>query len=92
MIREQVILASNGQVVLFINSPKPNYYKQTSLALPLPEMPNNPACPVAVLKRVFRICLSQLGSDPVFTCLTTLDPRPLKYGQFIKALRDVLEH
>lgn len=59
--RDQVVIMSSGQVVLTINSSKTIQYKQRSVALPLPEIPNHPLCLVNALKSLFSAGPSQQG-------------------------------
>jgi len=52
----------------------------------LPEIPNQPLCPVGALKSMFL-----LSSDSVFTFTTPLGTKPLLYGKFTKDLKGLLK-
>jgi hypothetical protein len=89
--RDQVVINSSGQVVIVINSTKTIQFKQRSVCIPLPEIPNHPLCPVGALKSMFLLSSAQQGSDPVFTFTTPLGTKPLLYGKFTKDLKGLLK-
>lgn len=90
LTRDQIVRTPSDQVVLVINSTKTIQYKQRSLILPLPDIPNHPLCPVSALKNMFMASPPQQGSDPVFSFNTPAGIKPLSYTRFIKDLRGLL--
>ncbi len=89
--RSQVLITNNKQVVLVINSSKTIQYKQRSVVLPLPEIPNHPLCPVSAVKHMYKLSGPQRGSDPVFSFPTPVGNKPLLYNQFMKDLKGLVK-
>lgn len=65
-------------------------YRERSLSVPLPILPNHPLCPTIAILRYFKITAGAPPDGPAFTVPSGDAFRPLTYPKFVKILRSLL--
>ena len=65
-------------------------YRERSLSIPLPILPDHPLCPTSAILRYFKVTYGAPPEGPAFTVPSGDTFHPLTYPSFVKTLRSIL--
>ena len=88
--RRDIIYRKPGITFIMLNHTKTIQFKERTLELPMPSIPNHPLCPVSAITTLLCSVPSIEPDQPAFMYCTPSGLKPLLYSEFIKDLKQLL--